>query len=110
MAMKMPVLSRLQLTSVLRASAAITTETGRVCAAAREDHREHEFRVAEHEGEKAGRADRRQGQRHGNAPEGLEPAAVIEHRRLEDLGRNLAEEDREDEHREGQRLAPCGRG
>src|SRR5690606_16803971 len=32
MAMKMPVFSRLQLTSVLRASAAITTETGRVSA------------------------------------------------------------------------------
>ena len=51
----------------LRASAAITTETGRVAASPERTMREHELGIGEHEGEEAGCGDRRQRHRHRDA-------------------------------------------
>ena len=72
--------------------------------------REHELGIGEHEGEEAGGGHRRQRQRHRDAQERLKPRAAVDHRRLEQLLRHLAEEDRKDQHGEGQRPRRMHRG
>ena len=93
---------RPQDTSVLRASEAITTASGRLAASTRQHEGEQEFGVGQDEGEQAGGENAGPGERQEDVAEHLQPIAPVEHRRVLELAGDAAEEDGQDQDRERQ--------